>query len=228
MTATPAPLPDHLTGEDDFGAQLDALVRHHIGNLTASHAVDEANGDVLDALIDSAVEEQQETIDARAIRRRESLRRLLSGLATDQATAEASADDALARVRALASQVHALRTRVAGADGPEAVNAPAIYSVFEVQRLRDFAAQRRTILERDSRESLNAARTRSSSRLLVKRDAAVRHAEATARRLQDRVQRHDAAVVELDAALERFRGQPNAMPSAVIPAVAQEAAHGAA
>ena len=228
MTTTPTAPGDPVIAESDFGAQLDALVRHHIGNLTATHAVDEANGDVLDALIDSAVAEQQETIDASAIRRRESLRQQLAGLTADQANATAAEDDSLGRVRALAGQVLALWTRAAGTEGIQGVEAPGTYSVFEVQRLRRLAAQRRTVLERDSHESLKAARARSSSRLLIKRDSAARRAEATGRRLQERVQKHDAAVAELDIALAKFRGAATPLPSGSVPAVSQEASHGAA
>lgn len=227
MTTTPTPQPDHLSAEAAFGTRLDDMVRHHIGNLTSSHAVDEANGDVLDALIDSAVEEQQEAIDARAIRRREALRRQLSGIKSDLASASGTEDESLGRVRTLASRVLSFRTRVSGPDGADGADAPEDYSVFEVQRLRDFAAQRRTVLEQDSRESLKAARTRSSSRLLVKRDAAVRHSEANGRRLQTGVERHDAAVGEFDIALAKFRGQPTEQPGSSIPAVAPEATHDA-
>ena len=228
MTTNPNEEPNHLNLEFEFGAQLDALVRHHIGNLTATNAVDEANGDVLDALIDSAVGDQQERIDARAIRRREALRRQQSSLTSEQVVAAATEDESLGRVRAVATQILSLRARVAGADTSDVADSSGTYSAFEVQRLRDFAAQRRTALERDSHESLKAVRTRSSSRLLVRRDAANRGAEATKRRLQGRIERHDAAVSELDIALAMFRGQPTGQPSSPIPTAAEEATRDAA
>lgn len=191
----------------DFEAKLESLVHHHIGALTASHAVDEANGDVLDALIDGAVATHQETIDAQAILRRETLRRQLSDLQSAIVAASRAEDEALERAEALTARVLSLRSLMDRSQESSA-GGPGPASVFEVHRLQHYSAQRRQVLERDAAAARRGARVRSGSRLMVVREAAARRAESAARAVTVRTERHDLAVAELDRTLARFRGRP--------------------
>lgn len=191
--------------QDDLSSKLEVLVRTHIDALTASHAVDEANGDVLDEMIDKAVAQHQDSIDGQAIHRKLDLRRQVVDLRAAQQAASITEDEALALSRALAARIHSLRS-TKGTSASSGGYAEDPSSAVDVGQLRTYVQARRSELKQDRRAALRAVRIRSSSKLAVATQSAARRAEAAARKVTDRADRHRAATEELTAALGRFRG----------------------
>ena len=199
----------------DFSATLEAQIRDHVANLTGAHAVDEGNGDVLDAFIDAEVARHQDLLDSQAIRRRQLLHERLADLAAQQSAASVEQDKALDRARTLSTQILGLRAQVSGTEvamlGPDAPAPDAPGSgVFEVTRLREFARTRRALVASERDAAAGRRWFRSAGTLQARRDRAVRRADSAAARLADREELHREALLELDHALNRFRGRGSA------------------
>lgn len=196
----------------DFSALLEEQVRQRVAGLTDAHAVDEANGDVLDAYIDSAVAHEVDRIDARTVRHEQVLRRQLATMAGERAHVERQGAATAERTAARAGQVLALRASITGATapGPEPTGADG---VIDPVRLRAFAASRRGVLERERGTASGGRFRRSAARLRLGRDAAARRVTARTRALDARRVQLQRADGELAEALLRFKGGRKSTPS---------------
>lgn len=188
----------------DFAAELESQVRDHIEELTATHAVDEANGNVLDAYIDAAVGERIEQLAARTVRQQKVLQQELGTLTVQRAQAQRAEQDVRQRVSAQADHILGLRASITGLTAPDGADAGV--AEIDPQRLRAFAASRRTLLERERASAARRPFGRSVGRLRMRKESAERQARARA----SVIAHHEARVAEMQArlseALRRFQG----------------------
>lgn len=189
---------------DGFAAELESRVRHHVEELTAAHAVDEANGDVLDSFIDAAVAEHVEHLAARTARQEQVLRRIISTLTVDRAQAQQTEQDARQRLSAQADHVLGLRASITGLT--TATGADAGVTELDPQRLRAFAESRRALLEGERTSAAGRPFRRSAGRLRLRKESAERRARARASVLAEHQSRLAEADARLAEALLRFRG----------------------
>ena len=156
--------PDPGRDRGTFRDYLNDKVDTHLAGLTAAHAVDEANGDVLDALIDQSVAQQDAAVARELLQEATELRRR-EQTAASRAEAVASALAACeAEQAAHAGRFRALRQRLLG--GPDSADADASADAPVNPSLqRTFIVQERRHWETAQRAPLRSAGLRDTSRL---------------------------------------------------------------
>ena len=198
--------PDPGRDRGTFRDYLNDKVDTHLAGLTAAHAVDEANGDVLDALIDQSVAQQDAAVARELLQEATELRRR-EQTAASRAEAVASALAACeAEQAAHAGRFRALRQRLLG--GPDSPDADASADAPVNPSLqRTFIVQERRHWETAQRAALRSAGLRDTTRLPAAAAARQRKVDTAAEDLAEAQARAPAAENDLaDAVAELRRG----------------------
>lgn len=184
----------------DVRGHLDAMVTQYVSELTSTHSVDEANGDVLDALIDHTVAQLVAGIEREAIERRVEL-------TLDVDRAERRLRTLTQEVRLLSDQealleggIRALRARITDS-APDSAG-----SGVNTAHLRTFIEHERTHWETVMRSALRTADVDSAGQLPTAADAAARELQLAEHELREAQARSADADALRDQALSRLRG----------------------
>lgn len=187
---------------ESFNRQLDDVVSQYIGELVDRRAVDEANGDVLDTLIDHAVAQDQDRIAHDSVSRREHLNAFAAHLERERALAEDVAETARARAETSASRVRSLLRSICGAPAAgEKAGDPV-----DIEWVRAFIMERRSHWAAIRDASIRSAGLADVSELASATDSARQRLESAERDLAAARADHAAAVGEKEAALQHLRG----------------------
>lgn len=186
-----------------FGDALQALVSGRIAELVDRHAVDEANGDVLDRLIDHAVAQEQARIAQDSVRRSESLSATASRLEAEREQAEWVERGSLDRASRAARKIRALMSALSASD--ESVEDPGDH--IDVSAVRALSAGWLDHWTAVKDAALRTAGVSDASQLAGAADSARLRLQSSEAELGRARQRYERALREKEAALQYLGGQ---------------------